>query len=145
MPTASAAGAALGVAVQVYANAVRVVERGGPKLRGWVAARLFACVALLPCRGSRAGCRRTRREPHAGRSLLAKRLHTAFTHDPLFSPSLLQIRKLPALHQPWLHVAWALGGASAATALVEWTDKASAEVEADVARRAAAVRAAGRG
>lgn len=64
------------------------------------------------------------------------------THDPPSRSS--QIRKLPVLHQPWLHVAWALGGAAAATSLVEWTDKAHAEMEADVARRAAAMRSAGR-
>ena len=63
-------------------------------------------------------------------------------YDPPSSPP--QIRKLPVLHQPWLHVAWAVGGAAAATSLVEWTDKASAEMEADVARRAAAMRSAGR-
>lgn len=72
-----------------------------------------------------------------------------------FSPSLSlslslghktsQIRKLPALHQPWLHVAWGAAGAAGAGALVAWTEKAGAEVDAEVSVRAAANRASGRG
>ena len=72
--------------------------------------------------------------------------HVSFLLHPSPSPPPPpQIRKLPALHQPYLHVLWAAGGAVAANALVDWTDRASAEVEADVARRAALVRASGRG
>ena len=56
-----------------------------------------------------------------------------------------QIRKLPALHQPWLHVAWGAAGAAGAGALVAWTEKAGAEVDAEVSVRAAANRASGRG
>lgn len=63
----------------------------------------------------------------------------------LFRKSSSQIRKLPVLHQPWLHVAWGAAGAVGAGALVAWTDKAGAEVDAELAARAAAERAAGRG
>lgn len=64
-----------------------------------------------------------------------------------FSPSqfIFKIRKLPALHQPWLHVAWGAAGAAGAGALVAWTEKAGAEVDAELAARTAANRAAGRG
>ena len=59
-----------------------------------------------------------------------------------FSPlSPSQVRKLPSLHQPWLHLAWGAAGAAGASALVAWTDATATEVEVDLAKR----RAAGRG
>ena len=56
-----------------------------------------------------------------------------------FALSLSQVRKLPALHQPWLHLAWGAAGAASANALVAWTDATAAEVDAEVRKRAAGV------
>lgn len=64
--------------------------------------------------------------------------------DPPPSSLLFQIRKLPLLHQPWLHAAWGAAGAAGATALVDWTNAAQAEVDAGVAARSAQARRAGR-
>lgn len=86
--------------------------------------------------------RATTRAPRAPAGCAAPRRRAI--PDPAPPLPFLQIRKLPALHQPWLHVAWGAAGAASATALVQWTDAAQAEVDAGVAARTAQARRAGR-
>jgi len=123
MVSVAATGAALGVAVQVYANAVS--EREGQGEGKERTTTTMAATARVH--------RRSHFFPHQLTSSVSLR------------PPQPQIRKLPALHQPWLHVAWGAAGAAGAGALVAWTEKAGAEVDAEVAARAAANRSASAG
>jgi hypothetical protein len=50
----------------------------------------------------------------------------------------MQVRKYPLFYQPWQHVIGAGIGAYAGTALVEWTERNTKEVDAILQQRAEA-------
>jgi len=156
MVAASTLGAALGVSVQLYANAVS--SREEESARASLAAVLFfsvrvgGSVALAgPCALETAFAERNipalpwwigwpfEMRPSASN-------HTLFHSSPpdafFFFCLPSQVRKLPTLHQPWLHLAWGAAGAVGANALVTWTDATAAEVEVDLVKRRAAGRRA---